>query len=171
MPDRTGPAGELWREITEGCGDILHCFTCSTCVAGCPAAEGSPPLFIRNLVRKALLGLEDSLLEDETPWLCVTCSSCEEMCPMGVHPFEVCLAIRRWQSRNDDSYIPAALAEVFETGHTQPLDNVRERRRAVGLDEVPPTIARFPELLERFREMLRDTDVVKDNGYMFGGGG
>jgi len=157
----------LWREIVENCGDIRHCFTCSTCVAGCPAAEGSPPLFVCDLVRKILLGLEESLLDDETPWLCVTCSTCEEMCPMGVKPFEVCLAVRRWQARNDESFIPASVAEIFETGHTQPVDRVREKRRAVGLEEVPPTIAKFPEMLEKFRAVLRETDLVKNNDYMF----
>jgi len=169
MPDLTNTRADLWRDIVGECGDIRHCFNCSTCVAGCPAAEGAPPLFIRNLVRKVLLGLEDELLEDETPWLCVTCSACEEMCPMGVHPFEVCLAIRRWQARNDETFIPASVAEVFETGHTQPVGGVGERRRAVGLEEVPPTIARFPGLLEKFREMLRGTDIVRDNDYMFKG--
>ncbi len=167
MIDLTKIDASLWREISGSCGDIRKCFNCNTCAAGCPAAEGSPPLFIRNLVRKVLLGLSESLLEDETPWLCVTCSSCDEMCPMGVHPFEVCLAIRRWQSRNDETFIPAAITEIFETGHTQALGQVRERRKAVGLDEVPPTIVRFPELLKKFREMLRNTDLVKDNEYMF----
>jgi heterodisulfide reductase subunit C len=167
MIDLTGVNPDLWREIVGHCGDVRKCFNCSTCVSGCPAAEGNPPLFIRNLVRKVLLGLEDSLLEDETPWLCVTCSSCEEMCPMGVRPFEVCLAIRRWQSRNDETYIPAAVAEIFQTGHTQALGQVQARREAVGLDGVPPTIVRFPEMLRSFRNMLRKTDLVRDNEYMF----
>lgn len=167
MIDLTKTDAGLWRLITGSAGDIRKCFNCSTCVAGCPAAEGSPPLFIRDIVRKVLLGLEDQLLEDETPWLCVTCSSCEEMCPMGVHPFEVCLAVRRWQSSNDETFIPAALAEVFETGHTQALGQAREKRREVGLDEVPPTIVKYPEMLKLFQEMLRSTDIVRDNDYMF----
>jgi heterodisulfide reductase subunit C len=167
MTDLTSINTELWREITGTGGDIRKCFNCNTCVAGCPAAEGNPPLFIRNLVRKVLFGLEEELLEDETPWLCVTCSACEEMCPMGVHPFEVCLAVRRWQSRNDETFIPAAITEIFETGHTQAVGQVGAKRKAVGLDEVPPTIVKFPELLKLFREMLRNTDIVRDNDYMF----
>ena len=53
--------------------------------------------------------LEDELLEEESPWLCVSCSACEEMCPMDVKPFEICLAIRRWQSRKDEAYIPPSV--------------------------------------------------------------
>lgn len=169
MIDLTEADAGLWREITGEGGDITRCFNCSTCVSGCPAAEGDPPLIIRDLVRKVLLGLEDSLLEDETPWLCVTCSACEEMCPMGVHPFEVCLAVRRWQARKDETFIPMALAEIYETGHTQALGRVQELRKALGLEEIPPTIVKFPELLARFQAMLRSTSVVRDNEYMFRG--
>ncbi|MFC1919313.1 4Fe-4S dicluster domain-containing protein [Chloroflexota bacterium] len=161
---------DLWKEVMdEDVGDIRNCYACGTCVAGCPAAEGGvlEPLLIRRLVRKVLLGLEEELLDDESPWMCVTCHACEERCPMGVHPFEVSLAIRRWQSRKDESYIPPSVPEVFETGHTQPVNKVQELRRSVGLEEVPPTIVKFPELLRDFQKMLRETDIVKENDYMF----
>ena len=114
-----------------------------------------------------LLGLEDKLLEDGTPWLCVTCTCCEQMCPMGVKPFEVGLAIRRWQSRKDETYIPMALTEIFEMGHTQAVDKVKDLRKSVGLEEVPPTIVKFPELMKKFREILKETAIVKNNDYMF----
>jgi heterodisulfide reductase subunit C len=122
---------------------------------------------MRRLVRMILLGLEDALLEDESPWMCVTCNACEERCPMGVHPFEVGLALRRWQSRKDETYIPPSLPEVFERGHTQAVEKVQALRKSVGLEEVPPTVVKFPELLEKFRAMLRETDVVRENDYMF----
>ena len=159
----------LWKEITEESGDIRNCFNCGTCISGCPAAEADPPLLIRNLARMVLLGMEDELLEESTPWICVTCSQCEEMCPMNVHPFDVCLAIRRWQSQKDETYIPTAVTELFERGHTQALEKVKELRKSVGLEEVPPTVVKFPELLEKFRAMLRQTELVRNNDYMFRG--
>ena len=157
----------LWKEISDEVGDIRHCFNCGTCVAGCPAAEAKSPLLIRNLVRMVLLGMEEQLLEEESPWLCVSCSACEEMCPMDVKPFEICLAIRRWQSHKDESYIPTSLTEIFSRGHTQPVEKAQELRRSVGLEDVPPTIVKFPELLVKFQDMLEQTDVVKNNDYMF----
>jgi heterodisulfide reductase subunit C len=167
MLDLASANKNLWEEISDHLGDIRNCFICGTCVSGCPAAEGSSPLLIRKLVRMVLLGLEDELLEDETPWMCVTCNACEERCPMGVHPFEIGLSIRRWQSREDATYIPPSIPEVFERGHTQPVDRVHELRKSVGLEEMPPTIVKFPELLEKFRDMLRETDVVKKHDFMF----
>ena len=157
----------LWQEIADEVGDIRNCFNCATCVAGCPAAEAESPLLIRRLVRMVLLGLEDKLLDDETPWICVTCNACEEMCPMNVHPFEVCLGIRRWQSKKDETYIPPSVSEIYQRGHTQALEKVKELRESLGLEGVPPTIVKFPELLEKFRAMLNETEIVKQHDFMF----
>lgn len=165
MIDLTNTNKNLWKEITGECGDIRNCFNCGTCVTGCPAAETESPLLIRNLVRMVLLGLEDELLEEETPWMCVSCSVCEEMCPMGVRPFEVCLAIRRWQCKQDETYIPPVTTEMFQQGCTHAYN--KELRKSLGLKEMPPTIAKFPELLKKFQDMLRKTDLVRENDYMF----
>ncbi|MDD5590710.1 MAG: 4Fe-4S dicluster domain-containing protein [Dehalococcoidales bacterium] len=167
MIDLSKANKHLWREITDESGDIRNCFNCGTCVSGCPAAEAEPPLLIRRLARMVLLGLEEELLEEGTPWICVTCAACEEMCPMGVHPFEVCLAIRRWQSKKDETYIPTAVTQLFQEGHTQPVGKAQGLRRSVGLEEVPPTIVKFPDLLDKFQTMLRETELVRENDYLF----
>lgn len=156
---------ELRKEVTEH-NDIRYCFNCSTCISGCPASEANPPLLIRNLVRKVLLGLEDDLLDDDSPWTCVTCSKCEEMCPMGVKPFEFCLAIRRWQCRNDETRFPQSLPELFERGYTQPVEKSQSIRASVGLGDLS-LLVHDPDLLKRFQAMLRETSIVKENSYMF----
>lgn len=158
----------LWREVY-GSEDILYCFNCSTCISGCPASEADPPLLIRNLVRMVVLGLEDELLDDDTAWSCVTCSRCEEMCPMDVKPFELCLAVRRWQSANDETRIPPALVEIYERGYTQGVEKNTEQRKALGLPEKLPTITEYPEQLAKFQEMLFKTPVIAENDYMFQG--
>ena len=167
MIDLSKANKNLWKEISEEVGDIQRCFNCGTCVAGCPAAEGESPLLIRSLARMVLLGMEEELMEEESPWLCVTCSACVEMCPMDVKPFEICLAIRRWQSCKDETYIPPSVGEIFSRGHTQPVEKVQELRLSVKLEEVPPTVIEFPELLSKFQDMLEQTEIVRNNNYMF----
>lgn len=158
---------EMWREITEH-KDIWYCFNCGTCISGCPASEADPPLLIRSLVRKVLLGLEDELLDDDTPWICVTCSKCEEMCPMGVRPFELCLEIRKWQCKNDETRIPPSTVELYNRGYTQPVEKADEVRASVGLGPLP-TLPQFPDLLEKFQKMLMKVELIEDNDYMYGG--
>ena len=157
---------DLWREVT-GSEDIRHCFSCGTCVVGCPASNADPPLLIRNLVRMVLLGMEDELLDDDSPWSCVTCSKCEEMCPMGVNPFEVGLAIRRWQCKNDETRIPMATTEVYKRGYTQAVEKVQDLRKSVGLEDTLPTISEHPEVQKKFRSMLMEVEMIKENDYMF----
>lgn len=157
---------DLWREISND-EKLKYCFTCGTCVAGCPASNADPPLLIRSLVRKVVFGLEDEILDDDTPWICVTCSKCEEMCPMGVEPFELCLAVRRWQCRNDETRIPPAAAEIYERGYTQAVERVGELRASVGLTEKLPTITEYPELLDKFRKMLMKIETISENSFMF----
>ncbi len=108
----------LWIDIYNT-GNLHYCFNCNTCVSGCPASHGDPPLLVRNLARKVILGLEEDLLMDDTPWACVSCSRCEEMCPQNVMPFEMILAIRQWQCKNDETLIPSAIVEIYKRGFTQ----------------------------------------------------
>jgi heterodisulfide reductase subunit C len=154
----------LWQDVCEN-GDLFHCLNCSSCISGCPASEADPPLLIRNLARMVVLGMEDELLEEDTPWLCVTCSRCEEMCPQDVKPFELLLAIRRWQCREDETRLPPVLPELYERGYTQAVEG-GEMRKAVGLEKLA-VISEFPDLLEKFRAMLMETEIVKKNDYMF----
>ena len=169
--DLTEADRTLVNEIIElGGEDILKCFQCGTCVADCPAATAEIPLRIKKLIHMIHLGLRDELLEEDSVWMCVTCTACEERCPRGVKPFEVCLAIRRWQAKEDPTYIPPALGEIFKTGHTQNVANVPELRKSLGLEEVPPTVAKFPELLKKFQEMLKCSKIVQEYGFMFGVG-
>jgi len=158
---------DLWKDIYNT-GDLHYCFNCSTCVSGCPASHGDPPLLVRNLARKVILGLEEQLLEDDTPWACVSCSKCEEMCPMDVKPFEMILAIRRWQSANDETRVPPAIVEIYMRGYTQAVGVNTELREMLGLPELK-TITNNRKQLGLFREMLMKTAVVSDNVYMFRG--
>jgi len=116
-----------------------------------------------------VLGLEDELLDEDSPWACVTCSRCEELCPMDVKPFELCLAIRRWQCKNDGTRVPLSTPEVYHRGYTQPVEKADEARRAVGLEERLPVIGDDPDLLAKFREMLMKTERVDENSFMFEG--
>ncbi len=158
---------DLWKDIYNT-GDLHFCFNCATCLSGCPASNGEPPLMVRNLARMVILGLEEQLLDDNTPWACVSCSRCEEMCPMDVKPFEMILAIRRWQSANDETRVPPSIVEIYKRGYTQAVGVNKELREELGLPELK-TITNNPEQLELFREMLMKTPVVSDNDYMFRG--
>jgi heterodisulfide reductase subunit C len=166
MPILTEETKDLWRDFV-GFEDLWFCYACGACISGCPASNAEPPLLIRRLIRMVALGLEDELLDEDSPWSCVTCSRCEEVCPMDVKPFELCLAIRKWQCRNDGTRVPLSTTEVYSRGYTQPVDKADAVRESVGLTRHLPVLGDDPELLARFREMLMKTEVVSENSYMY----
>ncbi len=163
--DLSGSNKDLWKEIYNT-GDLHNCFNCSTCITGCPASHGDPPLLVRNLARMVVYGLEDELFDEDTPWACVSCSRCEEMCPMDVKPFEMILAIRKWQSLNDETRIPPSIVDIYRRGYTQSVGTDTELRESLGLPELP-TITKMPDQLKLYQEMLMKTPVVSENDYMF----
>lgn len=166
MDLQTEAIKDLWKDVDK-VGDLLNCFNCSTCLSGCPASYGDPPLLVRNLARKVLYGLEEELFEEDTPWACVSCSRCEEMCPMDVKPFELILHIRMWQSTNDETRVPPSITEIYRRGYTQAVATNEELREQLGLKPLP-TITKDEEQLKMFQEMLMKTPVVEANSYMFG---
>ena len=87
---------------------------------------------------------------------------------MDVKPFELILAVRMWQSTNDETRVPTAIVDIYKRGYTQAAGSNQELRDKLGLPELP-VITKNPEQLKMFQEMLMKTPVVSANDYMFGG--
>ena len=87
---------------------------------------------------------------------------------MDVKPFEMSLAIRQWQSANDETRVPPSIVEIYKRGYTQAVGVNTDLRDKLGLPELQ-TITKNPEQLKMFQEMLMKTPVVSANDYMFGG--
>ncbi|KPJ65835.1 MAG: (4Fe-4S)-binding protein [Syntrophobacter sp. DG_60] len=68
--------------LPEG-GNLDLCFTCGSCVAGCPATglEGLDP---RKFLRMVVLGLDEEVLSTPWVWMCTICDRCKYACPMKV---------------------------------------------------------------------------------------
>ncbi len=74
------------------------CMTCGICSSACPVSgvDGFDP---RKLVRMALLGRTDELVEARWPWICTMCGKCEALCPMQVRIADLVRRIRSLRSR------------------------------------------------------------------------
>ncbi len=91
--------------------DVLACYQCGKCSAGCPAVPQAD-LLPNQVLRFIQLGLEDELRRARTPWLCATCLVCNVRCPKGIRIAEVMEAVRLLQLRgNQDRLLVSALAE------------------------------------------------------------
>lgn len=72
----SGPAADLASVINQ-------CYQCGKCSAGCPMAS-EMDLLPHQLVRLAVLGNSDRILDSKSIWLCLSCHTCGARCPNGI---------------------------------------------------------------------------------------
>jgi heterodisulfide reductase subunit C len=92
--------------------NIKRCFTCGTCVAGCPITEVDEDFNCRRIVRQILLGMRDEVLSSPAIWLCLECYRCYARCPQKVN-FTDIMRILRYLSIKDN-YVPAGKMKEVE---------------------------------------------------------
>jgi glycolate oxidase iron-sulfur subunit len=81
--------------------EYLSCIRCGLCLAVCPTyrehlTETSSPRGRVVLARKSLEGdleLDSPLIEQM--YSCFTCMACNDLCPAGIHPADLALAMRQ----------------------------------------------------------------------------
>jgi len=95
------PLGRLLDDPSRG----NVCITCGGCASACPVSgvDGMDP---RKLVRMAVLGLEQEVLDSQWPWKCTMCGKCERACPQNV---EIVALIHRIRSLRERAMVPGPL--------------------------------------------------------------
>lgn len=75
--------------------DVSACLNCGSCTIVCNLSVGTAS-FPRRPIRRALLGLKDSLRASLEPWLCHDCGDCSMTCPRQAEPRESMMTLRRY---------------------------------------------------------------------------
>ncbi|WP_269899381.1 CoB--CoM heterodisulfide reductase subunit C [Methanothermobacter thermautotrophicus] len=159
---------EFSEKIKAAGGDSLeYCFQCGTCTGSCPSGRRTP-YRVRQIIRKANVGLKDEIISDPALWMCTTCYSCQERCPRKVKIVDV-VKLARNEAAKAGFMAPAHKAVgsfVIKTGHGVPInDATMELRKAVGLGELPPTTHQFPGALEEVQKIIKATGFDQLIGY------
>ncbi|MBU7022890.1 MAG: 4Fe-4S dicluster domain-containing protein [Theionarchaea archaeon] len=118
---------------------FMKCVQCATCSSGCPVASVSEKFNPRRIIRMAVLGLKDRVLEEDFVWYCAACYTCSERCPQDVRIPDVMSAIRNVATK--EGFIHPAYKEqgrlIGEHGRLYEItDFENERRGKLGLPEV-----------------------------------
>ena len=159
---------EFSESIKAAGGDSLeYCFQCGTCTGSCPSGRRTP-YRVRQIIRKANIGLKDELLSDPNLWMCTTCYACQERCPRDIKIVDV-VKLARNEAAKAGFMAPAHKMTgkfVIESGHGVPInDATMELRKRVGLGELPPTTHSFPGALEEVQTILKATGFDSLIGY------
>lgn len=150
-----------------GAETLALCFQCGTCTGACPSGRRTP-YRIRQIVRKSVMGLKEQVISDDTLWMCTTCYECQERCPRGIKIVDIVKIARNYAAKA--GYMGKAHkmvgSFVLKTGHAVPINPAtQDLRKAVGLDELPPTTHSFPGALEEVQKITKSTGFDGLIGY------
>ncbi len=81
------------------------CLTCGTCSSACPIS-GVDGLDPRKIVRMAVFGMDDALIESQWPWKCTMCGKCEEACPANI---QITALMRKIRGSRDRDKVPGPI--------------------------------------------------------------
>jgi len=153
--------------VDAGIETVDHCFQCGTCGGGCPSGRRTP-YRVRQIVRKCLLGLREEVVSDPALWMCTTCYTCQERCPRSVKIVDIIKMARNEAAKAGymaDAH-KATGSFVIKFGHGVPInDKTKELRKAIGLDELPPTVHSSPEALEEVQKICAACEFDKLIGF------
>jgi heterodisulfide reductase subunit C len=115
----------------------------------------------RELIREALVGLDDELLTSDLIWLCSTCYTCYERCPRDVPTTDIIIKLRNIASQRGFMKGPhlAVSKGLIATGHGVPINDEKwsNLRKSLKLTPLPPTVHSFPEAVKEIQVIVKET--------------
>ena len=125
-----------------GAENFMRCFSCFSCVNGCPVSEVTAKFSPLRLMRTALLGLKEEVLKNENLWLCSSCYACQESCPMAVRVTDILTLLKNMAIM--EGHVPMGIRVQMDlikgNGRIYPLDDFDNKKRAkAGLPAIPTT--------------------------------
>ena len=149
--------------VDAGADRIRTCIQCGTCSSVCPSGRRTA-FRTREVMRKALLGLKDEVLSSPDLWLCATCLTCLERCPRQIKVTDA-IVIMRNMAVEEGFMLPEhrkSSQKLLETGHAVPINPAnQEKRKKLGLKEVPPTVHSSEEALDDVKKIMKRTGFKK----------
>ncbi|MEE9192344.1 MAG: 4Fe-4S dicluster domain-containing protein [Candidatus Aerophobetes bacterium] len=153
-------------EVTKEPGgeNIMRCFTCGTCPAGCPVREIDDRYDPRKIIRMVVLGMKERVLSSDFVWLCSGCYTCQERCPQDVRITDVMSVLKNLAAK--EGYLHPSLAKQAELiqryGRLYEIDEFDNKKRGrVGL---PPIVMNGKETEEIFKMTGIDKLAVPKGG-------
>jgi heterodisulfide reductase subunit C len=128
---------------------LTLCYQCGTCASSCPVARLTKRFNPRTILKDAILGNKEKVLNDGSIWLCTSCFNCQERCPQEIEIADIIYALRNMALK--EKRVPQAFIEMAsnlaESGRVVPIASFTIRRRE--RSGLPPLMAADVEALSK----------------------
>ena len=93
--------------------NILRCFACGTCAAGCPVTDVDSKYNCRRIIRQILFGMREEVLSSPLIWMCLVCYRCYVRCPQKVN-FTDIMRVLRYLAVKENRVSPETFERINE---------------------------------------------------------
>ena len=132
------------------------CMQCGICTGSCTSGRWTA-MRTRNIMTRAAYG-DPTVLSDPDIWLCTTCYACFDRCPRDLKVTDAIIELRNLASKRgliSDKH-RKTVEILHKTGHGVPInDKIKGYRKELGIEEVPPTIFRFEEEINKLKILFQ----------------
>jgi heterodisulfide reductase subunit C len=154
-PVRFDGSSDFRRKIVESVGDeILACYQCLKCSAGCPASFAMDML-PHQVIRAVIFGRPERVLASRTIWVCASCETCTTRCPNRI---DIAGVMDRLRQMSIESGKAAAVPRI-PVLHEVFLEGVRKRGRLHELSMMRIYSMKSGELRKKLRSGAWRSDV------------
>lgn len=108
--------------------NLLACYQCGKCSAGCPAVE-EMDILPNQIIRYAQLGFKEELLASNAIWICASCLTCNARCPKGINIAEVIEALRQILLRDREDHLKVETLTDHEKEDIPPIALICSMRK------------------------------------------
>lgn len=63
---------------------IDYCMECGVCTGSCPISRLIPTFSPRQMIKRALMDLDETVVKGRELWACLTCARCSTRCPVQI---------------------------------------------------------------------------------------
>jgi len=108
--------------------NLLACYQCGKCSAGCPAVS-QMDILPNQIIRYAQLGFKEELLASRAIWICESCFMCNSRCPKGINIAEVIEALRQILLRKREDHLIVERMSGNEKEDVPPIALISSMRK------------------------------------------
>jgi len=109
-------ASSFAKQVMELSGqNLLACYQCKRCAAGCPVAEETANFTPNKLIRMIVLGEDEKALNNELVWRCVSCYTCGTRCPNNIHTARITETLKKMAKKKHAKVLRPKVANFHKS--------------------------------------------------------